>query len=128
MDIHLADPVDVADVSGRPDLRRFEHAEVAAVAIFSRAIRARPFSIFRIDFGNVDVIQRVAAVPICAALNGIVHTEWDKFFVLQDFDIGAIYTPAMIKEEKQAVYDQEAYGWILWNSLNQYTREALEKN
>jgi len=47
---------------------------------------------------------------------------------LQDFDIGAIYTADMIRQEKQAVYDEGAYGWVLWNSLNQYTREALERN
>lgn len=46
---------------------------------------------------------------------------------LQNFDVGAIYTPEMIRKQKQAVYDEGAYGWVLWNSLNQYTYEALEK-
>lgn len=45
---------------------------------------------------------------------------------LQDFDLGAEYTPEMIKKEKQAVYDAGAYGWVLWNSLNKYTESALE--
>lgn len=46
---------------------------------------------------------------------------------LQNFDVGAIYTPEMIQKQKQAVYDEGAYGWVLWNSLNRYTDEALEK-
>lgn len=46
---------------------------------------------------------------------------------LQDFDLGAVYTPEMIELQKQAVYDAGAYGWLLWNSSNIYTEEALVK-
>ncbi len=83
MEIQVANPVNVADVSGRPDLRHVEHAASVALEILSRAIDTEPSSIFRINFEGVELIQRAAAVPICAALNGIVHTEWDKFFVLE---------------------------------------------
>lgn len=68
---------------------------------------------------------------------------------LQDFDLGAVYTPAMIRSEIQAVYDSECSpsspvenrdaqicdssdslrnkfgGWMLWDAANNYTKEAL---
>lgn len=47
---------------------------------------------------------------------------------LQDFSFGAEYTPDMVKLEKKAVYDADAYGWILWNAKNNYTEEALDRN
>ncbi len=47
---------------------------------------------------------------------------------LQDFDMGAIYDKRMINLQKQAVYDTDSYGWMLWNSSNRYTEEALERN
>jgi len=40
---------------------------------------------------------------------------------LQAFDIGAIYTPEMIQKEKQAVIDNQGYGWIFWNARNDYS-------
>jgi len=47
---------------------------------------------------------------------------------LQDFNLGAIYDKKMIELEKQAVYDTNSYGWLLWNPSNRYTEEALEKD
>ena len=44
---------------------------------------------------------------------------------LQDFDIGAVYTPKMIKLQKQATYDADGYGWLLWNASNRYTVGGL---
>lgn len=44
---------------------------------------------------------------------------------LQDFDLGADYDVYMINLEKQAVYDTNAFGWLLWNPKNVYTEEAL---
>lgn len=51
---------------------------------------------------------------------------------LQDFDLGADYDAAMVRSEIQAVYDAVASGspdyfggWMLWNSSNVYTKEAL---
>lgn len=46
---------------------------------------------------------------------------------LQDFDLGADYNKKMIELEKQAVYDTDSYGWLLWNPASRYTEEALEK-
>jgi hypothetical protein len=46
---------------------------------------------------------------------------------LQDFDMGAVYDARMINLEKKAVYDANAYGWLLWNPRNIYTEDALIK-
>jgi len=46
---------------------------------------------------------------------------------LQDFDMGAVYDARMVNLEKKAVYDANAYGWLLWNPRNIYTEGALIK-
>ncbi len=43
---------------------------------------------------------------------------------LQDFDLGADYTPAMIKAQKQALYDLGINSWMIWDPSNKYTRGA----
>jgi hypothetical protein len=45
---------------------------------------------------------------------------------LQDFDLGAIYTPELIRQQMQATYDAGLTDWLLWDPSNKYTREALE--
>lgn len=45
---------------------------------------------------------------------------------LQDFDLGATYTPEMIRQEKQAVYDAGLTSWMLWDASNEYTKGALD--
>ena len=45
---------------------------------------------------------------------------------LQDFDLGADYTAEMVRLEKQAVYDSGLNSWLLWDSSNIYTKEALD--
>jgi len=48
---------------------------------------------------------------------------------LQDFNLGAVYDEKMVKAEIQAVYDatkDDFSGFMLWNSSNVYTGEALE--
>ncbi len=45
---------------------------------------------------------------------------------LQDFDLGAKYTPEMVRAQMKASVDGGATGWILWNARNVYTEEALE--
>lgn len=47
---------------------------------------------------------------------------------IQDFDMGAEYNADMIKAEMQAVYDankNDFAGFMLWNSMNVYTEEAI---
>jgi len=51
---------------------------------------------------------------------------------LQVFDLGAVYTPEMIRKQIQAVYDNGSTsspqaGWYLWNPSNVYNQAALEK-
>jgi len=45
---------------------------------------------------------------------------------LQDFDLGAEYTPEMIVKQKQATYDGNGFGWILWNASNRYDGGGLD--
>lgn len=44
---------------------------------------------------------------------------------LQDFDLGAVYTPEMVRAQIQATYDVGLDSWMLWDPSNKYTREAL---
>jgi hypothetical protein len=47
---------------------------------------------------------------------------------LQDFDLGAVYDAEMIRSQIEAVYDatkDDFSGFMLWNSSNIYTEEAL---
>jgi len=48
---------------------------------------------------------------------------------LQDFDLGATYDAKMVRSEIEAVYDiagEDFNGFMLWNSWNFYTIEALD--
>ncbi len=44
---------------------------------------------------------------------------------LQDFDLGADYTPAMVRGQITASIEGGATGWLLWNARNVYTESAL---
>jgi hypothetical protein len=44
---------------------------------------------------------------------------------LQDFNLGAIYTPAMVRAQMQATYDAGLTSWMLWNAANRYQMGAL---
>jgi len=44
---------------------------------------------------------------------------------LQAFDLGAVYTPEMIREQIQATYDVGLTSWMLWNAASVYNKEAL---
>ncbi|PIR69341.1 MAG: hypothetical protein COU47_03145 [Candidatus Niyogibacteria bacterium CG10_big_fil_rev_8_21_14_0_10_46_36] len=43
---------------------------------------------------------------------------------IQDFDLGATYDAAMIRQEMQAVYDAGLTSWMSWDPSNKYTRDA----
>ncbi len=45
---------------------------------------------------------------------------------LQDFDLGAVYTPAMVKAQFRALNDLGLYSWMLWDPTNKYTPDALK--
>jgi hypothetical protein len=44
---------------------------------------------------------------------------------LQAFDLGAIYTPAMVKDQMQATYDAGLDSWLLWNAGAVYDRSSV---
>lgn len=45
---------------------------------------------------------------------------------LQDFNLGATYTPDMVRTQFQATYDAGLTSWALWDAGNTYTRAALQ--
>lgn len=45
---------------------------------------------------------------------------------LQDFSLGATYTPEMVRAQIQATYDSGLDSWLMWNASNKYTREAFQ--
>jgi hypothetical protein len=44
---------------------------------------------------------------------------------LQAFDLGAIYTPELVRAQMQASYDVGLSSWMLWNAASVYNKEAL---
>lgn len=46
---------------------------------------------------------------------------------LQAFDLGAIYTPEMVRKQIQATYDVGLTSWMLWNAASVYDKNALLK-
>jgi len=47
---------------------------------------------------------------------------------LQDFDLGAEYTPEMVRAQIEEAEAGGAEGWLLWNARNVYTEEALKSD
>ena len=45
---------------------------------------------------------------------------------IQDFNLGAVYTASMIKQEIKAVKDAGGDGWLAWDPKNLYTWEAYK--
>lgn len=45
---------------------------------------------------------------------------------LQDFNLGATYTPSMVRAQIKATYDVGLTSWMLWNAGNIYTKSALD--
>ncbi len=44
---------------------------------------------------------------------------------LQAFDLGAVYTPALVRAQIQATYDAGLTSWMLWNAGSVYKKDAL---
>ena len=47
---------------------------------------------------------------------------------LQDFNLGATYTPEIIKAQMKALNDIGLDSWMLWDPANTYTEGALLSN
>lgn len=43
---------------------------------------------------------------------------------LQDFDLGAVYTPEMVRKQIQATYDVGLTSWMMWDASNRYSPTA----
>jgi len=44
---------------------------------------------------------------------------------LQAFDLGAIYTPAMVRAQIKATYDAGLNSWLLWDATSVYDKNDL---
>lgn len=91
MNISLLPSIGVYKIARKNVLQDVGDAEEVAIAILSRAIKAQPkgIGLFVIDFEKIDAMDKNVAVAICAALNGIVWTAWEQFFVFQNLKGGA---------------------------------------
>ncbi|MDP3735305.1 MAG: putative glycoside hydrolase [bacterium] len=88
---------------------------------------AEPYEVIHYSMGRAVervVSYRERASTTAAVAEGRIRTLQLRPW-LQDFDLGAIYTPELIRAEMQAVYDSALTSWMLWDPANQYTREAL---
>lgn len=52
-------------------------------------------------------------------------TAWKIRPWLQDFSLGATYTPEMVRKQVEAVYHAGLSSWMLWSAANRYSRAAL---
>ncbi len=76
---------------------------------------AHPYEI--IHFSMTKAVERL----IAASSTPAKLRPW-----IQDFDLGATYDAAMVRLEKQAVYDAGLESWLSWDSSNKYTRGAYD--
>lgn len=80
----------------------------------------KPYEI--VNFSMKKAVERLKL----AQLDPMKLRPW-----LQDFDMGAKYTAAMVRTQIQATYDAGLVSWALWDPANTYTTDALlpkEKN
>jgi hypothetical protein len=75
---------------------------------------AVPYEIIKIAMGGA--VERA----IAASTSPNKMRPW-----LQDFDMGATYTPEMVRAQIQATYDVGLNSWMLWDPSNKYTPSAL---
>ena len=77
---------------------------------------AKPYEVIKLSMDSA--VKRLLA----ASSSPFKLRPW-----LQDFDLGADYDAAMIRKEKQAVYDAGLNSWLMWSPSNRYTIDALDK-
>jgi len=64
--------------------------------------------------------ERQAADPGSAPAELARFRPW-----IQDFDLGAVYTPELVRAQMTATEEGGGSGWLLWNAGNVYTEAAL---
>lgn len=45
---------------------------------------------------------------------------------IQAFDLGAVYTPERMADQKKGLYDLNVYSWLLWDPANRYKNMEVE--
>ncbi len=72
---------------------------------------------YEVVYGTLEVAQK----KLAAAHKTAIIRPW-----LQDFNLGAVYTGAMVKAQMKASVDAGFdNGWMLWNARNVYATDAL---
>ena len=74
----------------------------------------KPYEI--VNFSMKKAVERLKI----ANLDPLKLRPW-----LQDFNMGAIYTKEMVREQIKATYDAGLDSWSLWDPSNAYTKDAL---
>ena len=88
-----------------------------------------PYEVVKISLMKGIERERAQYALINFASSTLATSTPSKFRPwLQDFNLGATYTPEMIRAQVQAVYDVGLTSWMLWSAANKYTREALFSN
>ncbi len=77
----------------------------------------KPYEI--ISFAMKKAVERAKALNI----DPLKLRPW-----LQDFNLGAVYTPEMVKLEMKAVYDSGLTSWMLWDPANTYAKDNFLPN
>ncbi len=76
-----------------------------------------PYDVIKISMDSAVVKAKAINVPASKL------RPW-----LQDFDMGAKYTPDMVRAQIKATNDAGLTSWMLWDPANTYTVSALEIN
>ena len=77
--------------------------------------------------GPVIAATLDAAIPYLETLpqSGVGGTFGKIRPWLQDFNLGAIYTPEMVRAQIDEVEKRGVEGWLLWDPRNTYSEAAL---
>ncbi len=78
---------------------------------------------------TTTTFQNLGEDPIASTTPQLYTKEsYDKSKLrpwLQAFDLGAVYTPEMVRLQIQATYDAGLTSWMLWNAGSIYKKDAL---
>ena len=81
--------------------------------------------------GYADPASRPYDVIYAAMATGITKAEsagYDRAVFrpwIQDFNLGATYTPEMVKDQIRALQELGIHSWLVWDPANTYTESAF---
>jgi hypothetical protein len=94
-----------------------------------------PYPMVKYELDQAEARSRKASIEIVTVASTTASTTTSITKVLftpaiirpwlQAFDLGAIYTPAMVHAQIQATADAGATGWLLWNAGSVYNKEFV---